>query len=378
MRANRYNIRMKLFMVAGEASGDLHAGNLAAAILKKIHDVKIIGFGGEHMRRSGVDIRFDLTSLAVVGFVEVLEKLGRIKKAMKDAKEAILSERPDAIVLVDYPGFNMRLARYAHNLGIPVIYYIAPQVWAWHRSRVKKIARTVDKLIVVFEFEVEFFKRYGIEASFVGHPLLDTLSTGDRAENTGPGQLVGILPGSRRMEVEKLLPIMLDAAKILKSEMNDITFQVSCADTVSEKCVRRIVEVSAVPVEIIRGAGHAITARANAVMVASGTATLESCILTVPMVVLYKVSFLSYLVGRMMVKVPHMSLVNLIADEAVVPEFAQNDATAEKVAECVKQLLAESDEMKEKLREVKNRLGVPGASDRVAEEVIKYMSWKSS
>lgn len=367
---------MKLFMVAGEASGDLHAGNLAAAILRKAPDAELIGFGGEHMRRSGVDVRFDLTSLAVVGFAEVVGKLNQVRKAMRDARRAILSERPDGVVLVDYPGFNMSLARYAHGLGIPVIYYIAPQVWAWHRSRVKKIARTVDKLIVVFEFEVEFFKQYGIEATFVGHPLLDTLAPEDRVENTGPGRLVGILPGSRGTEVKMLLPIMLEAATILKNEMDDITFQVSCADTVDEECVTRIVDGSAVPVEVVKGPGRAVAARADAIMVASGTATLESCILGVPMTVLYKVSLLSYLAGKMMIKVPHMSLVNLIADEAVVSELAQNDVTAEKTAECVKQLLVrtEADAMKGKLCEVRAKLGAPGASDRAAEEVVRYIS----
>ena len=362
-------------MVAGEASGDLHAGNLAGAILRKVPDAELIGFGGEHMRRSGVDIRFDLTSLAVVGFAEVIGKIGQVKKAMRDAQEAILSERPDAVILVDYPGFNLRLARYAHGLGITVIYYIAPQVWAWYRSRVKKIARTVDKLIVAFEFEVDFFKRYGIEASFVGHPLLDTMAPEDRVENTGPGRLVGILPGSRRMEVERLLPVMLGAAEILKGEMDDITFQVSCADTVPEECVTQIVDESPLSVEVVKESGRAVTARADAVMVASGTATLETCILGVPMVVLYKVSLLSYLVGKMMIKVPHMSLVNLIAGEAVVPELAQNDATAEKTAECVRRLLikTEADTMRAKLCEVRAKLGVPGASDRAAEEVVKYI-----
>lgn len=365
---------MKLFFVAGEASGDLHAGNLAAAVLRKSPGASMIGFGGGHMRRSGVDVRFDLTSLAVVGFAEVLGKLVQVGKAMKYAREAVRSERPDALILVDYPGFNLHLANYAHKLGIPVIYYIAPQVWAWHRSRVKKIVKRVDMLLVVFAFEVEFFARYGINATFVGHPLLDTMVPGD-AGDKGPGRRVGLLPGSRSGEVERLLPVMLRAAEILRGEAGDFTFEVACADTVSEQRVTELVRACDVPVEIARGSAGAVISRADAVMVASGTATLESCILGVPMVVLYKVSPVSYLVAKRLVDVPYMSLVNLIAGEAVVPELAQADAVPEKAAECVRRILqdAEADKIKRKLGEIRSRLGEPGASDRAAEQIIGFI-----
>lgn len=373
---------MRLFLVAGEASGDLHAGNLAAAVLRRAPDAQIIGYGGEHMRRCGVDVRFDLTSLAVVGFFEIIGKVGQLTRAMRDVRAEIASEKPDAVVLVDYPGFNLRLARHVHEMGIPVVYYIAPQVWAWHRSRVKKIARDVDLVLVVFDFEVDFFAENGIEARFVGHPLLDTLDPASvtvAAKAPGGTRRVGILPGSRRVEVSRLLPVMLQAGQMVREKVGDrdggVELQVSSAFTVDEQLVADLVAKSGVQAEVIRGTGRNVLRRADAVMVASGTATLECCIFGVPMAVLYKVSLPSYLAAKRMINVPYASLVNLIAGEEVVPEFMQVDANSKKVSECVVSLLDPSaaDAMKKRLAEVKAKLGQPGASDRAAEEILRLV-----
>lgn len=378
----------KVLIVAGEASGDLHGSRLVREMKARRPALTFFGVGGKRMAEAGVELTAQAADMAVVGISEVMAKLPRILKVMGRLKGFLRRERPDLAILIDYPDFNLPLAGAAHRCGCQVLYYISPQVWAWRPGRLAKIRRFVDRLAVILPFEEEFYRRAGLEVSFVGHPLLDEVKTRhERAEarrlfglQDGLGT-VGLLPGSRPGEVELLLPEMLAACRLLSERLGGLQFILPLAETIAPELAARFIAGRGPKVTIVRDGTYDALALCDVALVASGTATLEAALLKTPMVVLYKVSPLSFAVGRRFVHVPHIALPNLIAGRAVVPELIQGEARAERIAREAARLLADEGEnrkMRDGLAEIRARLGEPGAAGRVADLACGMLDKKGS
>jgi len=365
-----------VIIVAGEASGDLHGASLVREI-KKIHPkVAFGGIGGRALRSAGVDVWFDSKDLAVVGIFEVIVSLAKILQAFTYLRHFLKTHKPDLLILIDYPDFNLPLAKVAKKYGIPVMYYISPQVWAWRKGRVRNIARFVDKMVVIFPFEVAFYRTYNVDVEFVGHPLLDIVRPISLKEETRrrlglreDKTTIALLPGSRGSEIRRMLPSMLGAAKILKEALPDVQFILSIAPTLGRPDIEPLIPSHVKDLKVTDSYIYDVMNACDLIITASGTATVEAAIMNTPMVVIYKVSPLSYFIARRLVKVNHIGMVNLIAGERVVPELIQDEATPDRIAtECLKilgdELVANS--IKEKLKRVKDRLGAGGASQKAA------------
>jgi lipid-A-disaccharide synthase len=372
------NAAKTVMIVAGEASGDMYGAGLVAALKKKAPGIRFFGIGGPRMEEVDVKILYPVSGLAVVGITEVIPKIRSIRQALNDLKDKLKESPPDIVILIDYPGFNLNLARRAHDLGIPVLYYIPPQVWAWREKRVKKIAKRVDRVAVILPFEKEFYSRYGIQVEYVGHPLLDDLNN-ERSREKARERLqisgdrfpvVGLLPGSRNEEVARHLPSIVGAAKIMAHTYPDMRCILPLASTVDEEVVQAYLEGTQVDIKVCRADTREILAACDLAFIASGTATLEASIAGTPMVILYRVSFLTYVLGKLLAKVSHIGLVNLVAGRQVVPELIQGDATDARLAEEGLLLLEDEgkrERMKDELRLVREQLGQGGASERVAD-----------
>jgi lipid-A-disaccharide synthase len=368
--------KRKVMIVAGEASGDLHGGNLVREMHRIDPSLSFYGMGGNRMRAEGVELLADAADMAVVGLTEVVLKLGAILRVMHRLKASLSSERPDLVILIDYPDFNLSLARAARRRGIKVLYYISPQVWAWRKGRIDTIRKSVDRMVVILPFEEKFYREAGVDVTFVGHPLLDEVKTKyPRTEALKRFGLkdeaitVGILPGSRQSEVARLLPEMLGACRILTEKLSPLQFVLPLAGTLDPAFVRDILRQFPVKVNVIPDEIYDVIAVSDAAIVASGTATLETALLETPMVVVYKVSAFSYAIGRRFVRVDHISLVNIIAGRTVVPELIQDNASPERIAGEVRELIVQrgkAREMKTALAEIRGKLGTPGASQRTA------------
>ena len=368
--------KKKIMIVSGEASGDLHGGNLVRAMQEKGQGLSFYGVGGERMKSAGVDLFADAADMAVVGLTEVVFKLTAILRVMRRLKASLKEKRPDLVILIDYPDFNLPLARAARRRGIPVLYYISPQVWAWRKGRIATIKKTVDRMAVILPFEEAFYREAGVDVTFVGHPLLDEVrkkySRQEALSRFGlrdDAITVGILPGSRRSEVSRILPEMLRACGILAEKISPIQFVLPLAGTLAPDFVRNIFRQSPVPVNVVRDEIYDAVAVSDTAMVASGTATLETALLEIPMVVVYKVSALSYAIGRRFIRVDHICLPNIIAGRRVVPELIQDEATPERIASEVRELVTRRGkalEMKAALAKIREKLGAPGASRRTA------------
>jgi len=367
----------KILIVAGEASGDLHGSNLVKAMLSRDSSLKFYGIGGNKLREAGVDIIADVSEMAVVGLTEVLSKLAFILKVRHKLKKSIQEEHPDLLILIDYPDFNISLAKVAKKSNVKVFYYVSPQVWAWRKGRIDDLARCVDRMAVILPFEKEVYDRVPLDVSFVGHPLLDTvLKTRSRGDILGELGLeenrktVAILPGSREKEVTRLLPEMLGAAEILKEKMPSIQFILPLADTLPIEMIRAIAQNYSVDITIVRNTDtYNAVGESDMAIVASGTATLEVALLEIPMIIVYKVSPFTYCVGRIFIDVKHIGLVNIIAGKSVAPELIQGDAAAGAIAEETEKILSDravANRIKEDLRELRQRLGNPGAAERTA------------
>jgi len=364
-------------IVAGEASGDLHGGNLVRAMHQIDPDLSFYGMGGKKMQAAGVELLADAADMAVVGLTEVVFKLGMILRVMRRLTNTLTKTPPALLILIDYPDFNLPLARAARKRGIKVLYYISPQVWAWRKDRIDIIRNTVDRMAVILPFEEEFYRKAGVDVTFVGHPLLDEVTrkypraaAQKRFGLQEEAVTIAILPGSRKSEVARLLPEMLGACRILIEKISPIQFVLPLAGTLAPDFVRDILRQFPVRVNVIPDEMYDIVAVADAAMVASGTATLETALLETPMVVVYKVSGLSYAIGRRFIQVDHISLVNLIAGRAVVPELIQNDANPERIAAEMRELITRhgrAREMKLALSGIRGKLGTPGASQRTAQ-----------
>lgn len=373
----------RVMIVAGEASGDLHGSNLVKAIHCIDPQIRFYGIGGEKLRSAGVEIVADLSEMAVVGLTEVLSKLGFILGVRRKLKKILQEKHTDLLILIDYPDFNLSLAKEARKNGVKVFYYISPQVWAWRKGRIYKIAKLVDRMAVILPFEAAIYEGVKLDVSFVGHPLLDAikkkytceeaLKKFDLREGT---TTVGILPGSRDSEVKRLLPAMLKAAEILEDRLPSVQFVLPLAGTLDHDFVAGIVDRFSANVKIIKDNVYDVIGLSDIAMVASGTATLETAFLGIPMIIVYKISTLSYLIGRAIINVDNIGLVNIIAGKTVVPELVQGDANPERMADEVYDILtsgARMNEMKRDLIDVSKKLGGPGASKRAAELVCEMI-----
>ena len=375
-------------IVAGEASGDLHGANLVKAMRRHEPDLVFYGMGGVELTAAGVEILCDARKLAVVGAVEVLAHLPDIITAQRVLKKRMKDDRPRLLILIDFPDFNLRLARKAKKLGIPIFYYISPQVWAWRSSRVKTIGRLVDRIGVILPFEEQFYRERGVEAQYVGHPLLDSVKVEmsrdtfcERFEIDPDHKIVGLLPGSRIKEISALLPTFLEAAKRMQQKyQKHIVFLISLASTITEEDLREngLDEYRQfVDIRIVRQNRYDMMAACDAVVAASGTVTLELAILNTPMVVVYKVSPQTYYLGRLLVKIKYFSLVNLIADAPIVPELLQDQGNPGSIEVELAFLLFDEytrRKIQDGLALVRERLGGAGASEKAAGLALEIMN----
>ena len=361
-----------IFISAGEESGDLHGAALARALRKRFPHARMLGLGGARMKAEGVELLAGLDQLAVMGFVEVIKHLGFFRGLMKRVFATLESERVDLVIPIDYPGFNLRLARHARGRGVPVLYYIAPQVWAWHKSRVRDLARDADEVAVVLPFEEAFLRTAGVNARFVGHPLLDRPAPGvgrdgwAHANGLDPARpILALFPGSRAQEVGRHLELFSDAAALVAARNAAVQPVIGVPRGID----RGVYAGARFP--LVESTGGMLLQYATAALVKSGTTTLEAGIAGTPMAVVYRMAPLSYALARRVVKVPHIALANLIAERRVAPEFVQDAATPQALADTLLPLLDEGSperrEMVEGLRSIRGRLGGPGASARVAE-----------
>lgn len=368
---------MKYYIIAGEASGDLHGSNLVASLRAQDKDAKIRAWGGEKMRRNGANVVKNYHELAFMGFVEVLMNLRTILKNFSFCKKDIAEFNPDAIILIDYPGFNLKVAKWAHKKGYKVFYYISPQVWAWKRRRVYKIQKVVDKMLCILPFEKKFYDNYNVDCQFVGHPLLDEIAKVNpvdknkfyKANRLNPKkEIIAMLPGSRKQEVSRMLTVMLDVVK----QFPNYQFVIACAPSLPVSYYKEIIGDKA-NVRLVVNRTYQLLQLSSAAMVTSGTATLETALFDVPEVVCYKANKISYIIARQLAKVRFISLVNLIMDREVVKELIQNDLTANNVTNELRSLLASSKRQKKLLEdyeELKAVLGNAGASDKAADAII--------
>ncbi|NWF92539.1 MAG: lipid-A-disaccharide synthase [Syntrophaceae bacterium] len=373
----------KILMVAGEVSGDLHGAHLMEAIHRIDPEIQFFGVGGDRLEKGGMRILYHSRSLSVVGITEVLFKMGSILKALQGLKQSLVTERPDLIILIDFPDFNLRVARVARRKGIPVIYYISPQIWAWRPKRVRLIAQCVKKMLVLFPFEVPIYEAAGVDVEWVGHPLLDIVkpslskeSAFERFRLDPKRRTIGLLPGSRVDEVKRLLPQLLAAAEILQREIPDIQFIIPLAPGMGETALSPWMRNISVPISVVRGWTYDAMNISELLITASGTATLEGAILEKPMVIIYKVSFLSYWIGRAMVQVDHIGLVNLVARREIAPELIQKDASPERISDQALRILRDpilQRHMTEAMAGVRQALGEPGAAERAAHIVTTLL-----
>ncbi|TKB27393.1 lipid-A-disaccharide synthase [Desulfopila sp. IMCC35006] len=377
----------KIMIVTGEASGDLHGANLVKALRLHQPELQFCGMGGPELAALGMEILYDAAKVSVVGVFEVFVHLKDIWLAQRALRKRLTEDPPDLVILIDLPDFNLLLAKKAKKLGIPVFYYISPQLWAWRSGRVKTIKARVDRLGVILPFEEEFYHQRGVEAVYVGHPLLDTVTTSTTREqylklhNIPPDtRCIGLFPGSRKREISSLLPIFLRAAASLqKNSAEKIVFFIPRASTIG------IQEFTAagldkyqqtLDIRIIEQDRYDMMAACDAVVTASGTVTLELAILQVPMIVVYKLAPLTYRLGKLLVKIDHFSLVNLIAGYAAVPELLQHEVTAIGIASelsAITTLPARKNKMKQALKEVRDKLGEQGASAKAAAVALQML-----
>lgn len=373
-------------IVAGETSGDLHGSILIKALLKMAPDLEIYAMGSNLMRQAGAKILVDSSSLAVVGITEVLGQLLNIRKAYKDLKEFIKKMELSLLILIDFPDFNLRLAKVAHRARLPILYYISPQVWAWRAGRIQKIAKLVKKIAVILPFEARLYQQAGIEAEFVGHPLLDVISDyGSQGGNLGKQERIGsaanpliaLLPGSRLKEIKSLLPPMVEAAQLVFQRKPEARFVLPIAPALPRPEVEKILpQPLTIPLELMDNQAYQAMQFADLIIVASGTATLEAAIFQKPMIIVYQVSLLSYIIGKALIKVKWVGLVNIIAGKKIVPELLQKDVKGDLIAEEAIKILDDENYRKEMLKnlaEVREKLGAPGAASRVAQMALQMI-----
>ncbi len=368
-------------MIAGEDSGDLHGSNLIHELKKQVHSLFLCGIGGEKMKEAGLRVLFHSSELSVIGITEVVSKLPTILKALGIAKKIVTNLKPDLLILIDFADFNLRVAKAAKKVGVPVLYYIPPKVWAWRSGRVKKIRERTDHLAVILPFEADFFQQHGLPATFIGNPLLDIPDAEPeniREEEGKQGTIIGLLPGSRRSEIWKMLPILLDTAKMIRVRIPDARFLVSLAPSADRVFFETMIQnhPEAAHMELVSKPVNHIFRQADFLVAASGTVTLEAALAGVPMVIIYKVSDFSYMLGKSLANVTHVGLANLIAGREIIPELLQWKAKPVLISEAVCNILLDQQRlttMKNDLLQIREKLGGPGASARTAGLALKMM-----
>jgi len=377
----------KLFVLAGEVSGDMHAAGAIEELLKARPDVTVFGIGGQKLRALGADLLYDTSQMSIMGFVDVLKHTGFLRRVIRDLKEAVRREKPLAAFLVDYPGMKVHMARFFHELGIPVIYYISPQVWAWKEGRVKAIRRHIDRLLVIFDFEVEFYRRHGINAEFVGHPVIEQL-----AELSLPSRdsfvkkhnilsdirFIGLLPGSRPQEVAHILPEMLKAARLLSEEYR-VVFLFGRAPHLTDSSYHALSHYG--DLSILSCSAYEVMKYSDLALVTSGTATLESLCFGLPMIVIYKTGMLNYLIGRLVVKLKNISLANIVAkglgsSERTVPELIQHEANGAEIYRHARMILDNPESaaaVKRELLVARDKLASASPSKKISAILQEYL-----
>ncbi len=375
----------RIFVITGEASGDLHGSNLIKEIKKSRPEIDIWAVGGEKMAMAGANILIPSQSLSVVGVLEVFSHMGPILSSFFKVRKWLKEHRPDLLILIDFPEFNLLMARFAKGLGIKVFYYISPQLWAWRQGRVKKIKRYVDKMAVILPFEKEFYSRFGVDVEYVGHPLLDSIKSKEEySKEIVPSvkkTLIGLLPGSRKGEIETLLPVMLRVSVDLSKRFKDLQFVLPIAPGLPEQ-IKDFIEKNVkkasrlVDIRAEEGMTYRVLAGAKFSIVASGTVTLEAAILDCPVIVVYKVSRVNTFLGKLVIRVPFVSLVNLIAGREIVPELLQEKCNEKEITLVAENFLKDDErlvEIKKGLKEVRKRLGKGGASKRAAKLALSLI-----
>lgn len=379
--------RKKLFVLAGEVSGDMHAAGPVSEVLANAPETKVFGVGGRKLAELGADLLYTTDQMSIMGFVEVLRHASFLRRVIRDLKDAVMREKPDAALLIDYPGMNLHMAAFFRKLGIPVIYYISPQVWAWKERRVEKIRAFVDRLLVIFDFEVEFYKRHGIKAEFVGNPVVEELAGMEFVpkrqfcERMGidpEARLVGLLPGSRRQEIEKIFPEMLGAAAHI-SQAGKTRFLLARAPHIDNALYDR--HIGNASVRPITCSSYEAMQYCDLLLVTSGTATLESLCFGVPMVVLYKTSPLNYFIGKRLVRLKNIALANIVscglyAERQAVPELIQERANAEEIGRTALGILDDervASAMRRDLEQARARLSSDSPSRHVASVILEYL-----
>ena len=369
----------RILIITGEASGDLHGANLARALKQADPALSIVGIGGARMKAAGVEVIPDVAQLDIIGLIGPTAVKTMIRRIMR-IRRVIQADAWDLIVLIDNPGLNLHFARVAKAAGRRVLYYIAPQIWAWRPGRIRWIQRRVDHVVVILPFEAELYRRAGVRCTFVGHPLLDEVAPSyDRTElrkrfDLKEGQpVIGLLPGSRQGEIRSLLPTMLETAARLFARQPGMQFILAQAPSVSDQLLQECLAGSRVPVRVVHGQASEVMAASDLLFVASGTATLQAAVVGTPMILLYATTWPTYWLARFLITVDCIGLVNLVARRKIVPELIQQDATADRLFREADRLLQDAqayDEMKAALRAVREALGQPGASQRAAEVVL--------
>ena len=386
-QSSRHMQDRKLFVLAGEVSGDLHASEVIKVVQTQCDGLKVFGTGGRMLRALGVELLYDVGDLSVMGFAEVVKQAFWLRKVIRDLKDAIEREKPDAALLVDYPGMNLVMAEYLHHLGIPVIYYISPKVWAWKEGRVRKIREYVDHLMVIFDFEKEFYRRHGITADFVGNPVVEEIAKLQlppkeeflREHGIGERQkIIGLLPGSRKQEIAFVCPEILRAAKMLREKYGAV-FLMGRAPHVDHRLYDSCSKAAGIP--FVDCSAYEVMRYSDLLLVTSGTATLEALCFGTPMIVLYKTGWLNYAIGKRLVRLHSISLANLVANglyvrERTVPELLQHEMKAERIVDEVSRLLddgAAFRKMGQELLAAREKLGAASPSKKVASVLNRYL-----
>ncbi len=376
----------KILIIAGEASGDLHGANLVEAMQEQNANLDFFGIGGDRMQAVRVRLIYHSSQVAFLGLVEVIEHLPFIRQMMRDMVKAVKEEKPNLVILIDYPGFNLRFAERIKKSGlkIPIFYYISPQVWAWHKSRVPKIARLVDRMAVIFPFEVDIYREVGLDTHFVGHPFMEILkiekdrSAFCRAYNFNPDHLIlGLLPGSRRQEIQRLFPAMLNSVVALKEKIPELQIAIGLASTLPSGLLQTYLDSYGLSVTCVAGQTYDLINAADLMLVKSGSSTLETGIIGKPMIIIYKVNWLSYFLARMLIRIPNIGLVNVVAGKRVVPELIQHDVSPKKIVPLAYDLLTHPEKrtaIEQELEVVRAKLGTPGASDRAARLALELLN----
>jgi lipid-A-disaccharide synthase len=370
-------------MVAGEASGDRYGAHLIDALRGRVDAVEGWGIGGDRMIAAGFEPLREIRDVAVVGLVEVISKLPLFIGAMRDLRRRAARDRPDLAILIDYPDFNLRLARHLKNLGVPVLYFVSPQVWAWRPGRIRMISRRVDAMAVILPFEVPLYRNEGVEVEYVGHPLVDLATAGSSRDEarrrfgvSGDTKVVGLLPGSRMGECARILPVLLDAAAILHREIPGIRFLIPLAEGLERRPIEHMIRSRRLPVTVVERNFYDVLQACDTIAVASGTATLEAALLGVPMVIVYRLNPLTYWIGSRLATVDMIGLANLVLGRRVVPELVQGDCRPDRVAAELRRLLRNPTlrgQIRQQLLEVRRRLGRGGAFTNTADMAVRLL-----